>query len=70
MTCSRALSAIKAAPDVILGRLVALITQALIFPVLGMQVMIWRNPLLSGVFTLVSLLRCPVLRRIFPWAAH
>ncbi len=65
MTQSRSLSALEAATNVILGGMVAMITQALIFPVLGLQVMLWQNMMLSGVFTTVSLLRSYVLRRLF-----
>jgi len=67
MTQSRSLSAIEAATNVILGWMIALITQALVFPVLGMQVMLWQNLALSGVFTAVSFLRSYVLRRFFVW---
>jgi len=65
MTQSRSLSALEAATNVILGGMVAMITQALIFPVLGLQVMLWQNMMLSGVFTTVSFLRSYVLRRLF-----
>jgi hypothetical protein len=67
MTQSRSLSAIEAATNVILGWMIALITQALVFPVLGLQVMLWQNLALSGVFTAVSFLRSYVLRRFFVW---
>ncbi len=67
MTQTRSLSAVEAATNVILGWMVALITQVLIFPVLGLQVMLWQNMMLSGVFTTVSFLRSYVLRRLFIW---
>ena len=65
MTQGRSLSALEAAANVILGGIVALITQALIFPVIGLQVMLWQNLVLSGVFTTISFLRNHALRRLF-----
>ena len=71
MNQSRSLSAFEAAANVILGWLIALATQALIFPVLGMQVMLWQHLALSGVFTALSFLRSYVLRRVFVrWSTH
>ncbi len=65
MTQSRTLSALEAATNVVLGWLVAMITQLLVFPVIGLQVMLWQNLAFSGVFTAVSFLRSYVLRRLF-----
>ncbi|WP_324754046.1 DUF7220 family protein [Roseovarius sp. Pro17] len=65
MTQSRTLSALEAATNVVLGWLVAMITQLLVFPVIGLQVMLWQNLALSGVFTAVLFLRSYVLRRLF-----
>lgn len=65
MTQSRSFSTIEAATNVVLGWMVALITQLLVFPVIGLQVMLWQNLALSGVFTAVSFLRSYVLRRLF-----
>jgi hypothetical protein len=65
MTQSRTLSAIEAATNVIFGWMIALITQALVFPALGMQVTLWQNLTISGVFTAVSFLRGYALRRLF-----
>ncbi|WP_272010876.1 DUF7220 family protein [Roseovarius sp. ZX-A-9] len=67
MRQSRSFSAVEAATNVILGWMIALITQALIFPVVGLQVMLWQHLTLSGAFTAVSFLRSHVLRRLFPW---
>lgn len=69
MTQSRSGSAIEAATNVILGWMLALVTQALIFPALGLQVMLWQNLALSAVFTAVSFLRSYILRRFFVWLA-
>ncbi|WP_324754009.1 DUF7220 family protein [Roseovarius sp. Pro17] len=65
MTQTRILSALEAATNVILGWIVAMTTQLLVFPVIGLQVMLWQNLALSSVFTAVSFLRSYVLRRLF-----
>lgn len=65
MTQSRSFSTIEAATNVVLGWMVAVITQLLVFPVIGLQVMLWQNLVLSGVFASVSFLRSYVLRRLF-----
>lgn len=65
MSQSRGMSALEATVNVAVGWLVALATQMIIFPVLGMQVLLWQNLALSLVFTGVSLLRSYVLRRVF-----
>lgn len=65
MSQSRGMSALEATVNVALGWLVALATQMIVFPVLGMQVLLWQNLALSLVFTGVSLLRSYVLRRVF-----
>ncbi len=65
MTQSRSFSTIEAATNVVLGWMVAMITQLLVFPVIGLQVMLWQNLVLSGVFASVSFLRSYVLRRLF-----
>lgn len=65
MSQSRSMSALEATVNVAAGWLVALATQMIVFPVLGMQVLLWQNLALSLVFTGVSLLRSYVLRRVF-----
>ncbi len=65
MTQSRSFSTIEAATNVVFGWMVAVITQLLVFPVIGLQVMLWQNLVLSGVFASVSFLRSYVLRRLF-----
>lgn len=65
MSQSRALSVAEATVNVGIGWVVALATQLLTFPVLGLQVMLWQNFALSAVFTGVSLLRSYLVRRFF-----
>lgn len=65
MRQSRSLSALEAVSNVIVGWLVALITQLALFPVIGLQVVPWQHLTLGTVFTAVSLARSYALRRIF-----
>ncbi|AKO97008.1 hypothetical protein MALG_01836 [Marinovum algicola DG 898] len=65
MSQSRGMSALEATSNVAVGWLVAFVTQMIVFPVLGIQVLLWQNLALSLVFTGVSLLRSYILRRIF-----
>ena len=65
MSQTRTLSAIEAVANVAVGWLVALATQLIVFPVLGLQVMLWQNLALSAVFSSVSVVRSYCLRRLF-----
>ena len=65
MRQSRAMSALEAAVNVSAGFLVALGTQVLLFPTIGLQATLTQNLTLSGVFTGVSLARTYLLRRLF-----
>lgn len=58
-------SAIEAATNVTLGWVAALATQVVVFPVMGLQVMLWQSLALTGVFTTMSFLRGYALRRFF-----
>lgn len=65
MSQSRAHSALEAATNVVVGCLAALLTQLILFPMLGLQVVLWQNLALSAVFSVVSFLRSFALRRLF-----
>ena len=45
--------------------MVAVLTQILVFPLLGLQATRGENLLIGGVFTVASLVRRYVLRRLF-----
>ncbi len=62
---SRRTSAIEACTNVVIGWLVALGTQLVAFPVVGLQVGLSQNLTLSGIFTAVSLVRAYAIRRVF-----
>ncbi len=49
----------------IVGYGVAVVTQILIFPVFGLQITLAQNLKMGAVFTVVSIARSYVLRRLF-----
>ena len=65
MSQSRTLSAVEAAANVVVGWVVALGTQVLVFPVVGLQATLAQTMTISGAFTAASLVRSYVLRRLF-----
>jgi hypothetical protein len=62
---SRAMSFAEAVTNVVVGYGIALATQLLLFPVLGLTIAITENVVIAAMFTLVSLVRSFVLRRLF-----
>ena len=62
---TRAGSLVEAAANVGVGYLLALVTQAIVFPLFGIATTLGQDSLVAGVFTLVSLVRSYVLRRVF-----
>jgi hypothetical protein len=65
MSQSRRLSLIEAATNVVLGYALAVITQIVAFPWLGLQVSFSDNLAIGAVFVGVSLIRSYTLRRLF-----
>jgi len=62
---SRGMSAVEAVSNVILGWLVAFLTQLVLFPVVGLQATLAQNIVISCAFTSISLVRSYALRRVF-----
>ena len=62
---SRVMSFIEATTNVVVGYLLALLTQFAVFPWLGLTVSMTDNLLISSVFTGVSIVRSYILRRLF-----
>ena len=62
---SRLQSLIEAVANVAVGFVVALLTQMALFPALGLRLPLDRHLLIGAVFTLVSLARGYLLRRLF-----
>ena len=65
MKQSRAMSLVESIANVVVGYGVAVVTQILIFPVFGLQTTLGQNLAMGGVFTIVSLARSFLLRRLF-----
>lgn len=65
MTQSRRHSAIESVANVAIGYLVALGTQLVVFPALGIAVKLSQNITIGLIFTGVSLVRSYALRRAF-----
>ena len=65
MKQSRAMSLVESVANVIVGYGVAVATQILIFPVFGLQITLAQNLKMGAVFTVVSIARSYVLRRLF-----
>ena len=65
MRQSRLMSLVEGVANVVVGLLLAVATQVVVFPVLGLQASLGQNVRLALVFTGVSLARGFVLRRLF-----
>ena len=65
MKQSRLMSLVEAVANVIVGYGIAVVTQILIFPVFGLHTTLAQNLKMGAVFTVVSIARSYVLRRVF-----
>jgi len=65
MTQSRRMSAVESLANVAVGYGVAIATQVAVFPLFGLAASIGDNLAIGGIFTVVSLVRSYVLRRVF-----
>jgi hypothetical protein len=59
------MSFVEAVTNVAVGFVLAIVTQALVYPVLGISVSGPLNVLIASVFTLISIVRSFALRRLF-----
>jgi hypothetical protein len=59
------MSLVEAIMNVVVGFLLALAAQLVIFPLFGVAVSLADNMLISGIFTVVSIGRSYTLRRLF-----
>lgn len=62
---SRQMSLVEAIANVAVGFLVALLTQIIVFPLFGLQVSLGDNLAIGGLFTIASIVRSYMLRRVF-----
>ena len=65
MTQSKKFSLIEATTNTAIGFVIALCTQLVIYPVMGIVVSIQENIIITAVFTAVSILRGYIIRRLF-----
>ena len=65
MKQTRAMSLVEAVVNVIVGYGVAVATQILIFPIFGLHTTLAQNLKLGALFTVASIARSYVLRRLF-----
>ncbi len=65
MTQSRAMSLVESAANVIVGYVLAVITQIVVFPLFGIEAALQEHLTLGAAFVGVSLIRGYVLRRLF-----
>jgi hypothetical protein len=59
------MSLVEAVTNVVVGFAVALLTQIIVFPLFALEVTLGENLAIGSLFTLVSLYRAYVLRRVF-----
>ena len=62
---TRTMSFIESLTNVVVGYLVAVLTQFAVFPIFGLRVGVIENLWIGLAFTVVSLLRSYALRRVF-----
>jgi hypothetical protein len=62
---SRKNSLIESAANILIGYWCAVFTQLIVFPIMGIDVSLNKNLMIGLVFTLISLLRSYVIRRVF-----
>jgi hypothetical protein len=62
---SRAMSLVESIANVIVGFWLAVLTQIFVFPLFGLTVTLTQNLLIGCLFTLTSIARSYLLRRVF-----
>jgi len=70
MSQSRKHSLIEVSISTLAGYGIALITQTAVFPLFGLQTSFAENAKIALIFTVISIIRSYVFRRIFNWLAH
>ena len=65
MKQSRRMSLVEAVTNVVVGFAVALLTQIIVFPLFDLEVTLGENLAIGALFTIASLCRAYVLRRLF-----
>ena len=70
MRQSRLMSRVEAVSNVVVGHLLAVGVQLLVFPLFGLEATLRQGLGIGAVFTLVSLVRGYLLRRVFETIAQ
>jgi len=70
VTQSRRMSAVEAVANVVVGFGLAIATQVVVFPLFGLVASIGDNLAIGAIFTVVSIVRSYVLRRVFNGGWH
>jgi len=65
MTQSRSMSLIEAATNVVVGYVLAIATQLLVFPWFSIETTLHEHLVIGLVFVIISLIRSYALRRLF-----
>ena len=65
MKQSRTMSLVESVANVVVGYSIAVASQILIFPAFGLHMTMAQNLKLAGAFTIISICRSFVLRRLF-----
>jgi len=65
MKQSRRMSVVESLANVAVGYAIAVLTQIAVFPIFGLRVSLADNLIIGLVFTIVSIVRSFVLRRVF-----
>jgi len=65
MMQSRWMSLVESVANVLVGYIVAVVTQVLVFPLFGLNASVTQNLMIGLIFTGVSLVRSYLLRRAF-----
>ena len=62
---SRQMSAVEAVISTAIGYIVAVATQMVVFPIFGLRVGVWENLGIGLAFTVVSVARSYLVRRLY-----
>jgi hypothetical protein len=65
MKQSKKESLIEVVTSTLIGMLVSIITQMIVFPIYGMEVNLFQNFQITVIFTVVSIIRSYFVRRVF-----
>jgi hypothetical protein len=65
MKQSKKQSLIEVVTSTLIGMLVSIITQMIVFPIYGMEVNLFQNFQITVIFTVVSIIRSYFVRRVF-----